>query len=60
MEGLYFALSVFAIAIVIRWCLIAEHSGNEYRGLLAMRRPARRPKPPGKGSGSRPRGLRRE
>jgi hypothetical protein len=41
MEGLYFALCVFGIAIVIRWCLIAERAADgEYRGLLAMRRPA--------------------
>ena len=40
MDGLYFALCVFAIAIVICWCLIAERAADgEYRGLLAMRRP---------------------
>lgn len=40
MEGLYFALSIFATAFVIRWCLAAERAGGgEYAGLLAMRRP---------------------
>lgn len=61
MEGLYFALSVFAIALVIHWCLTAERvEGGEYRGLLAMPRPRRRSPPPRRGGRGLRSGPRRE
>lgn len=47
MEGLYFALSVIAVAIVIRWCALADRMPEgEYRGLLAMHLPQPPAKPP--------------
>jgi hypothetical protein len=41
-QGLYFGLSVLAVALVIRWCMQTDvkQEGGEYRGLFAMRRPA--------------------
>jgi hypothetical protein len=61
MEGLYFALCVIAVAIVIRWCVFAERAaGGQYRGLLAMRRPAPLPKQSRRRGGSRVRGSYRE
>jgi hypothetical protein len=54
MEGLYFALSIFAVAFVIRWCLVAERgAAGEYAGLLAMRRPAADAKKPRRGDARR-------
>jgi len=41
-QGLYFALEILAVAIVIWWCVRSETKGGDYpyRGLLAMKQPA--------------------
>jgi hypothetical protein len=53
MQGLYYALSVLAIAIVIQWCRTADRGrAGEYVGLLAMRRPTAAP-PSSRKMGSR-------
>jgi hypothetical protein len=40
MSGIYYALSIIAVFIVIRWCLANDKrdTGEPTRGLLAMRR----------------------
>ena len=43
MQGLYFALGVAAVALVIRWYIISERKGEEAPGIFAMRQQAEVP-----------------
>ena len=50
MQGLYFLLSLAAVAIVVGWAMRADWAGPDgaYRGFLAMKRPSETPPKPAK------------
>ena len=45
MQGLYFLLSLVAVAVVVVWSIQADRAGPDgvYRGLLAIKRPTETP-----------------
>lgn len=39
MQGIYFLLCFIAVAIVLRWCMMADGTpGAEFKGLLAIKK----------------------
>ena len=41
MQGLYFLVSLIAVAVVVAWAIAADRAGPDgvYRGLLGIKRP---------------------
>lgn len=62
MQGLYFLLSLVAVAVVVGWSIAADRTGPEgvYRGLLAIKRPGEGPLKPAKTEKWRPFPRRRQ